>query len=134
MQTLPSYPKLRRGFSKPTFLTPGMPTNCSFYRRKYTRAGPYEKHLRTAHADLSDILACYKQRLPPGDHVHMESHLLSHDEQAYKKEQADSDYESDLDHYSHEPNALDEVASEADVVEPNIITISLASHEPTCYP
>src|SRR5207302_5534737 len=65
--------------------------------------------------------------------VHTESHIFPHDEQAQEKEQADSDYESNLDHWSYEPNALDEVASESHVVEPNIFTISSAPREPTCY-
>ena len=111
-----------------------MPTKCSFCRRKYARAGLYEKHLRTAYADLCDLLASCKQQLPPGDHVHIESHLLPHNEQAHEKEQADSHYESDLDHWSYELNALDEVASESHVVEPNIMTTSSAPREPTCYP
>lgn len=112
-----------------------MPIKCSFCRRKYARAGPYEKHLRTAHADLCDLLASRRQRPPPGDQIHhTESHVSPHDAQAHEKEQPDSDYESDPDPGGYELNALNEVTSESDAEEPNIITRSSAPSEPTCYP
>ena len=34
-----------------------MPIKSSFCQRKYTRAGPYEKYLRTAHANLDIVLS-----------------------------------------------------------------------------
>ena len=36
---------------------PTMPNKCPFCRRKYSRSGAYEKHLRTAHTSLDIVLA-----------------------------------------------------------------------------
>jgi len=38
-----------------------MPSKCPFCRRKYTRSGAYEKHLRTAHGGLDIVLAAIVQ-------------------------------------------------------------------------
>ena len=34
-----------------------MPVKCSFCRKRYARAGAYEKHLRSGHANLDIVLA-----------------------------------------------------------------------------
>jgi len=63
-----------------------MPSKCPFCRRKYTRSGAYEKHLRTAHAGLDIVLASTVQ------YINMES-SIAHNPDA--SERQDSDCESD---------------------------------------
>ena len=56
-------------------LPPTMPIKCAFCRRKYARAGPYEKYLRTAHANLDIVLAStvrYTNRDAETDLLHHE--------------------------------------------------------------
>ena len=64
-----------------------MPIKCAFCRRIYARAGPYEKHLPTAHANL-DIVLASTVRYTNSD---AETDLLHQEGQA----RLDSDYESE---------------------------------------
>ena len=84
-----------------------MPIKCAFCRRKYARAGPYEKHLRTAHANL-DIVLASTVRYTNSD---AETDLLHHEGQ----ERLDSDYESEPEPTGRELDAYtDDIAHESD--------------------
>ena len=74
-----------------------MPSKCPFCRRKYSRSGAYEKHLRTAHASLDIVLASTVQynNIQTGE-------LLNAD----ASERQDSDYESDPGPAGLEPDAF----------------------------
>jgi len=83
-----------------------MPSKCPFYRRKYSRSGAYEKHLRTAHASLASVLASTVEynNIQTGE-------LLNAD----PSERQDSDYESDPGPAGLEPDAFcPDIASESD--------------------
>ena len=64
-----------------------MPIKCAFCRRKYAQTGPYEKHLRTEHANLDIVLASTVRYT----NSNAETELLHHEGQ----EGIDSDYESE---------------------------------------
>ena len=88
-------------------LTPTIPIKSAFCRRKYAWAGPYEKHLRTAHANL-DIVLASTVRYTNSD---AETDLLHHEGQ----ECLDSDYESEPEPTGRELDAYtDEIAHESD--------------------
>jgi hypothetical protein len=83
-----------------------MPSKCPFCRRKYSRSGAYEKHLRTAHASLDIVLASTVQynNIQTGE-------LLNAD----ASERQDSDYESDPGPAGLEPDAFcPDIAYESD--------------------
>ena len=83
-----------------------MPSKCPFCRRKYSRSGAYEKHLRTAHASLDIVLTSTVQynNIQTGE-------LLN----ANMSEHQDSDYESDPGPAVLEPDAFcPDIAYESD--------------------
>ena len=105
-----------------------MSSKCSFGRKKYTQAGPYEKHMRTAHANLDIILAstvrytlsaiAYNNDTET-DLLHREGHQCR-----------DSDYESDSDSARHEHDAFNDNIGNASHTEiPNGTAGSLAGKE-----
>ena len=95
-----------------------MPSKCSFCRKKYTQAGAYEKHLRTAHANLDIILASTVRYTSSAiaynndtdiDLLHQEGH-----------ERRDSVYESDPDSARREHDAFnDNITNASDTEIPN---------------
>jgi len=68
-----------------------MPVKCSFCRKRYKRAGAYETHLRSAHANL-DIILASTIRNPPADVLTDRGTDLSDANEPI--EHSDSDYES----------------------------------------
>jgi Plavaka transposase len=69
-----------------------MPVKCSFCRRRYSRAGAYETHLRTAHANL-DIVLASTIRHPSTDNT---DHTPAKDQDTNDRyAPPDSDYESE---------------------------------------
>ena len=83
-----------------------MPIKCAFCRRKYAQAGPYEKHLRTAHANLDIVLASTVRYT----NIDAETNLL-HDE---GQERLDSDYQSEPEPNGCELDAyMDDIAHES---------------------
>jgi len=72
-----------------------MPSKCPFCRRKYIRSGAYEKHLRTAHANLDIVHASTVGYPSSGDIINDVETSILHNPEA--SELQDSDYESDLD-------------------------------------
>ena len=86
---------------------PTIPIKCAFCHIKYAQAGPYEKHLRTAHANLDIVLASTVRYT----NNNQETDLLHHEEQ----ERLDSDYESEPEPTGHELDAYtDDIAHESD--------------------
>ena len=87
-----------------------MPSKCSFCHKKYTQAGAYEEHLRTAHTNL-DIIPASAVRYTSSaitynndtqtDQLHHEGH-----------ERPDSDYQYDLDSSGREHDAFKESDTE----------------------
>jgi len=83
-----------------------MPSKCPFCRRKYTRSGAYEKHLRTAHPGLDIVLSSTVQ------YINMES-SISHNPDP--REGQDSDCESDPGPAGSEPDEFcRDIAYESD--------------------
>jgi len=74
-----------------------MPSKCPFCRRRYSRSGAYEKHLRTPHTSLDIVLASTVQynNIQTGE-------LLNAD----PSERQDSDSESDPGPAGLEPDAF----------------------------
>ena len=73
-----------------------MPSKCPFCRRKYSRSGAYEKHLRTAHASLDIVLSTEQyNNIQTGELLHADT-----------SERQDSDYESDPGPAGLEPDAF----------------------------
>ena len=105
-----------------------MPSKCSFCRKKYTQAGAYEKHLRTAHANLDIILgstirytssAIAYNNDTETDLCHQEGH-----------ERRNSNYESDPESARRKHDAFnDDIANASDTEIPNSTTGSLAGKE-----
>ena len=90
-----------------------MPSKCSFCRKKFTLAGVYEKHLRTAHANLDIILASTVRYKPSAITYNndTEADLLYHE----GHERLDSDYESDRASSGRDHDAfIDDIANESD--------------------
>ena len=105
-----------------------MPSKCSFCRKKYTQAGAYEKHQRTAHANLDIILASTVRYASSAITYRMdtETDLLHHEGQ----KRPDSDYESDLDSTGRGHDAFtDDIANESDTEMLNGTPGSLASQQ-----
>ena len=90
-----------------------MPSKCPFCRRKYIRSGAYEKHLRTAHANLDIVLTSTVR-----DTLSMETSILYNREAS---ELQDSDYESDPDPTGHELNAF--TAHQSDIPDDSTSTL-----------
>lgn len=84
-----------------------MPVKCSFCRKRYARAGAYEKHLRTTHSNLDIILASTILNPPANSTEHHETGIFA-DNAASKG--SDSDYESDAasDPAGYERNAMND--------------------------
>jgi len=88
-----------------------MPNKCPFMRRKYSRSGAYEKHLRNAHANLDIVLAStikYASSRTTNDNkgsniLPPEGHLC-----------LNSDYESDQHPTGHGYGAFDDMSHESD--------------------
>ena len=105
-----------------------MPSKCSLRRKKYTQAGAYEKHLRTAHPNLDIILASTVRYTSSAiaynndteiDLLHQEGH-----------ERRDSDYKSDPDSARRKHHAFnDNIANASDTEIPNGTLGSLAGKE-----
>jgi len=92
-----------------------MPSKCPFSRGKYIRSGEYEKHLRTAHANLDIVLASTVGYPSSGDIINdLETRILHHPEAS---ELQDFDYESDPDPTGHERGAF--TAHESDTEIPD---------------
>ena len=105
-----------------------MPSKCSFCRKKYTQAGAYKKHLRTAHANLDIILASTVRYISSliTYHKDMETDLLPHE--GHKR--PDSDCESDLDSTGRGHDAfIDDIANESDNEMLNGTPVSLAGQQ-----
>ena len=105
-----------------------MPSKCSFCRKKYTQAGAYKKHLRTAHANLDIILASTVRYTSSAIAYNndTETDLLHQEEH----ERRDSDYESDPDSARRENDAFnDDIANTSDTEIPNGTPGSLAGKE-----
>jgi len=69
-----------------------LPVKCSFCRKRYERAGAYETHLQSRHANLNIVLI-YTIRNPPADILTDQGTDLSDANEPI--EYSDSDYESD---------------------------------------
>jgi len=83
-----------------------MSSTCQFYRRKYTRSGAYENHLRTAHAGLDIVLTSTVQ------YINMES-SVSHN--PAMRERQHSDRKSDPAEPGSEPHEIcRDIAYESD--------------------
>jgi len=102
-----------------------MPSKCPFCRRKYIRSGAYEKHLRTAQANLENVLASTVGYPSSGDIINdVETSILHHPEAS---EFQDSDYESDPDPTGQELDAF--TAHESDTEIPDDSTSSLPGRQ-----
>lgn len=98
-----------------------MPSKCPFCRRKYSRSGAYEKHLRTAHASLDIVLASTVQ------YINTETGVL-HIPDA--NERQDSDHESDTGPPAAEPDTFyRDIACESDTEVFDDATSSSAGKE-----
>jgi len=88
-----------------------MPNKGPFCRRKYSRSGAYEKHLRNAHSNLDIILAStIKYASSPTTNDNKGSNILPHEGHLRQ----DSDYESDPDPTGHAYGAFDEISHKSD--------------------
>jgi len=103
-----------------------MPSKYLVCRRKYIRSGAYEKHRRTAHANLDLVLASTVGYPSSGDIINnLETSILHHPEAS---ELLDSDYKSDPDATGHALDAF--TAYKADTKIPDNSTSLLPSrHE-----
>ena len=102
-----------------------MPTKCPFCRRKYTRAGAYEKHLRTAHAKLDIVLVSTVRNTSPANSITDWETSLHRPE---ANERPDSDYESDPNLTRYERDGFpDDVVHESDTEERNDASSSPAA-------
>ena len=105
-----------------------MPSKCSFCHKKYTQAGAYKKHLRSAHANLNIILASTIRYTSSAItyHKNKETDLFHHE----AHERPDSDYESDLDSTGHGHNTfIYNIANESDTEMLNRTAGSLAGKQ-----
>jgi len=88
-----------------------MPNKCPFCRRKFSRSGAYEKHLRNAHANLDIVLVStikYGSSLTTNDHKG--SNILPHEGHL----RLDSDYESYPEPPGHAYRAFNDISDETD--------------------
>jgi len=72
-----------------------MPSKGPFCRRKYTRSGAYEKHLRTAHAGLDIVLASTVQDINMESSVSRNSDASEHQDSDSKSEPGPAGSEPD---------------------------------------
>jgi len=92
-----------------------MPSKCAFCRRKYIRSGAYEKHLRTAHANLDIVLGSTVGYPSSGDMINdMETSILHHLEAS---DLQDSHYESYPDPTGHELDAWTAHKSDTEIAD-----------------
>lgn len=112
-----------------------MPIKCLYCRRHYARAGPYERHLRTAHANLDIVLASTIRHTPTTNPLSDTGNdLLQSGDLPGNGERTDSDYESDPGPGGCMPDATsDDVAQESDAEVLDVPTASMGSR-PTVYP
>jgi hypothetical protein len=113
-----------------------MPIKCSFCRRRYARAGPFEKHLRTAHSNLDVILASTVRRIAPTDDIHVASgaaDVPNKDNANGEKEQLDSDYESEVSCGGSDAGRLN-VACESDTEPLDVDRVSSSATRRADYP
>ena len=102
-----------------------MPSKCPFCRRKYVQSGAYEKHLRTAHANLDIVLASTIRYISSVDIINdVKTSILHHREASDLR---DSDYESDPDPTEHGLDAFTAPQSNSEVPEDS--TSSLPSRQ-----
>ena len=102
-----------------------MPTKCPFCRRKYTGAGAYVKHLRTAHTKLDIVLASTLRKISPANSITDSETSLHRPEANWRP---DSDYESDLNLTRYECDGFpDDVVHESDTEEHNDVSSSPAA-------
>jgi len=102
-----------------------MPSKCPFCRRKYIQSGAYEKHLRTAHANLDIALVATVGYPSSGDIINdVETCILHHPEAS---ELQDSDSESGPDPTGHELDTSTPL--ESDTVIPAHSTSSLLGRQ-----
>ena len=105
-----------------------MPSKCSFCRKKYTKAGAYEKQLRTAYANLDIMLASTIRYTSSAIAYHNDTETdLLHQE---GHERRNSDYKSDPDSAGREDDAFnDDIANASDTEIPNSTPGLLADKE-----
>ena len=98
-----------------------MPSKYPFCHRKYMWSGAYDKHLRTAHANLDNVLGSTVRYTSSVDIINVvETSILHHREMS---ELRDSDYESDPDPTGHELDVS--TAHQSDTGIPDDSTSSL---------
>jgi len=97
-----------------------MPSKYPFWRQKYIRSGAYEKHLRTAHANLDLVLASTIGYPSSGQIINDVGTSLWHHPEA--SEPQDSDYESNPDPACHKLTSF--TAHESDTKIPHNSTSS----------
>jgi len=103
-----------------------MPVKCSFCGKRYERAGAYETHLRSEHANL-DIVLASTIRNPPADVLTDRGTDVSDANEPI--EHSDSDYESDPagDTAGSERDAPDDTLRrepETEVLEDNMYAVA----------
>jgi len=103
-----------------------MPVKCSFCHKRYERAGTYETHLRSAHANLDIVLASTIRNSPADVLTDRGTNLSEANEPI---EHSDSDYESDPagNTASSERDAPDDTLRrehETQVLEDNTYTVA----------
>ena len=105
-----------------------MPSKCSFCRKKYSQAGGYEKHLRTAHSNLDIILASTVRYTSSAIAYNNDTETeLLHQEGHQRR---DSYYESDPDSAGPEYDAFnDDIANASHTEIPKSTPGSLAGKE-----
>lgn len=107
-----------------------MPSKCPFCRRKYSRSGAYEKHLRTAHANLDIVLASTVRHTSTAKPNNGSETDLLHDE---VHQRPDSDYESDRDPTGRTYNTFSEDITHESDAEVRDQNTSCPAREPTHY-
>ena len=92
------------------------------------RAGPYEMHLRKAHADLDIILASTLRNIPPNRNDDPRADIIDHNEPS---EPPDSDYESDpaSDPTGYERDAINDLTYDSDTEALNDNTSSSTARQ-----
>jgi len=99
-----------------------MPSKCPFCRRKYIRSGAFEKHLRTAHANLDIVLVSTVGYLSSGDIINdVETSMLHHPEAS---KLPDSDHEPDPDPTGHERDAFTVHQSDTEIRDNSTSSLS----------
>jgi len=109
-------------------MNPPMPNKCPLCRRKYSRSGAYEKHLRNAHGNLDIVLASTVQSCSTAINSENESDIKRHD----GHQGPDSDYEFDPAPTGQEYDTFNNIGHESDtdiLNEPS----SVLPSKPTIY-